>query len=48
LEQGLLRPEQAETRSFRPPSSQFRAYSANESSAPPPVSLPPGAERNKP
>jgi HPr kinase/phosphorylase len=48
LEQGLLRPETPETRSFRPPSSQFRAYSANESSAPPPVApLPPlpGGER---
>jgi HPr kinase/phosphorylase len=40
LEQGLLRPETPEPRSLRPPSSQFRS-SPNESSAPPPVTLPP-------
>jgi HPr kinase/phosphorylase len=45
LEQGLMRPEPGETRSFRPPSSQFRAYTPTESSAPPPVSLPSPPER---
>ena len=38
LERGLLQPEAPAPRTLRPPSSQFRAYSANESSAPPPVS----------
>jgi HPr kinase/phosphorylase len=45
LEQGLLRPEQPEPRSLRPPSSQFRMFSPNESSAPPPVWVPGGPER---
>jgi HPr kinase/phosphorylase len=47
LEQGLLRSEASEPRSFRPPSSTFRAYAPNESSAPPPVTLTPSPERNK-
>jgi HPr kinase/phosphorylase len=45
LEQGLLRPELPEPRSLRPPSSQFRMFSPNESSAPPPVSIPGSTER---
>jgi HPr kinase/phosphorylase len=48
LEQGLLRPESPEPRSLRPPSSQFRSYSPNESSAPPPVTLPPLSPGRKP
>lgn len=37
LEQGLLQPEAPAPRTLRPPSSQFRAFAPNESSAPPPV-----------
>ena len=45
LEQGLLQPEAPAPRTLRPPSSQFRGYSANESSAPPPVTILPSSER---
>jgi HPr kinase/phosphorylase len=48
LEQGLLQPEAPAPRSLRPPSSQFRAYSSTESSAPPPVSLIPNPTERKP
>jgi HPr kinase/phosphorylase len=49
LEQGLLSPERPEPRSLRPPSSQFRVFNPNESSAPPPVTLgSPSSSERKP
>ena len=53
LEQGLLRPdtlrpETPEPRTLRPPSSQFRAFTPNESSAPPPVTIGSGIPERKP